>query len=81
MLPGSLELFGVDAAFGSLLLLERVEGDMAQDGEILTSLVLAHPAVVFVESHIQDPVQIIFDRPVSARDVWNSLASGGRLEM
>ena len=40
----------MDAAFGSFLLFEQVDGDMAQDGQVFGSLILADPTVVFVQA-------------------------------
>ena len=65
-LPSGLELFGMDATFGSFLLFEQVEGNVPQDSQVFRSLILAYPTVIFVHGYIQDPVQFIFNGPMSA---------------
>ena len=46
---------------------------MAQDSGVFGSLVLPGAAVIFIQSHIQHPMQIIFDSPVSANNMQNPL--------
>jgi hypothetical protein len=61
LLPASLELFGMDTAFGCFLLFEQIESDVAQDSQVFRSLIFANTATVFSQSDIQDPVQFVFD--------------------
>jgi hypothetical protein len=62
--PASLELLGMDTAFGGFLLFEEIEGHMAKDGKVFGSLIFADPTVIFIHRHIQHPMQIIFDGPM-----------------
>ena len=55
--PAGLQAFALDADFEAGLLLEQVVGNLAQGGQVLGSVVLAHPALVFIECHVQGPVQ------------------------
>ena len=64
VVPGGFELSDLDADFGGLVLLEQAEGHTPQGGEVLGGIVSARPAVVFVEGHIQYPVQGVLDAPV-----------------
>lgn len=45
---------------------EQVEGNVAQSGQIGGGVPGASPAAVFLEGHIEAPVELIFDAPVSA---------------
>ena len=56
IVPGGLELFGVDTAFGSFLLFEQIEGDVSQDSQVFRRMVFANTATVFVQSDIQYPM-------------------------
>ena len=73
MIPSSLKLFGVDAALGGFLLLEQIEGDVAQNGKVFRGLIFANGAMVFVQCDIQNPMQFVLDGPVSAADLQNTL--------
>ena len=67
----------MDTTFGSFLLLEQVEGNMAQNSKVFGSLVFADPTVIFMQGDIQNPVQIIFNRPVFANSFQNPLGVAG----
>ena len=56
IIRSGLELFGVDAAFGSFFLFEQVEGNMSQDSQVFRRMVFADTATVFVQSDIQYPM-------------------------
>ena len=56
--------FSVDTALYSLVLFEYVERHLAQEGQILARMVLAHPTVIFRMGHVQHPVQSILNTSV-----------------
>ncbi len=64
----------MDTTFSCFLLFEQIESNMAKDRQIFGSLIFADPTVIFMQSHIQDPVQIIFDGPVFAHNVEKAFA-------
>ena len=68
----------MDATFGGFLLFEQVESNMAQDGQVFGSLIFADTTVIFIQSHIQHPMQFIFDGPVFANDLQNSFCIAGQ---
>ena len=55
--PASVETFALDTDFEAGLLLEEVVGSLAQGGQVLGSVVLADPALVFTKGYVQTPVQ------------------------
>ena len=63
--PGGFQPFVSEAGFG-LVLLQEVEGELGEDGEVLCG----HPApfalLVFSESHVERPVELVLDLPVVA---------------
>ena len=65
MVPARFEAFGSDAAF-AFVGFESVEGHAAQPREILGPVALADSSLVFVEAHVQLPVQVVFHRPMAA---------------
>ena len=52
---------------------QDVEGDAAQDGKILWSVILAGSGIVLVEGHIEAPMTLIFDAPIPARHFEQAL--------
>ena len=56
----------MDAPFKGSLLLEQIEGNLAQDSQILGAMVFTDSAVVFSEGDIERPMQAVFDAPVAA---------------
>jgi len=59
----------MDTAYGSFFLLEQVESKTAQDSKIFGSQVFADSTAIFIQSDIQNPMQLIFDRPMFANRV------------
>ena len=45
---------------------DKVEGDLAQKGEVTGGGAVAYPAVVLAEGDVEDPVQGVLDAPVPA---------------
>jgi hypothetical protein len=49
--------------------LKRVDGELAQDGEIFRGMIQAAAVFVFGEDNIEDPMQIVLDAPMAAHDL------------
>src|SRR6185436_2321087 len=49
--------------------LQGIEGQLADQGEVFRSMVLAAAAGVLVEQNVENPVKVVLDTPVSARDL------------
>ena len=64
MVPSGDEAFIVDATLFRAVLLEEVEGDMAQDSHILSAVAFAQAGLILPESNIKDPMEAIFDLPM-----------------
>ena len=47
-------------------MLEQIQGDAAQTTEVLGPVALADTPFIFAETHVQLPMQIVFDAPVAA---------------
>ena len=46
-----------------------VDGEPSQDGEVLRGISCSDTAVVLVEDDVENPVQLVFDRPMAACDL------------
>lgn len=44
---------------------QHVQGDAADQGQVLRRMVLASPTGIFAKLHIQDPVLLVFNAPVT----------------
>ena len=75
IIPSCLELFGVNADFGSFLLLEQIEDDVAKNSQIFGSLIFSYAAMVLVQGNIQPPMQLIFDESVLTDYMENALCT------
>ena len=64
--PAGFQPFTLKSPFQAGLLLQQIEGYLAQDCQVLGTMVLADPAVIFSKGNIQRPVQAVFDAPMSA---------------
>ena len=64
MVPSSLLALGLDADFDVLFLFEQVQGQVSGYRQIAVGVARPDPAPVLIESHVQDPVQAVFDPPV-----------------
>ena len=62
--PSGLEAFAVDADFDGLISFKQVEGQAAEAGVVLCAVVLADSSLVFIETDVQLPVQLVFHRPM-----------------
>ena len=66
MVPGGIEAFSLDSAFAGFILLEQIESDAVEHGEVLRGVAGAFAAEVFTEAYVEHPVQFVFDAPVLA---------------
>lgn len=64
MIPGCLETFVLDPQPLVGVPLEQVERKLPDQGEVLGGVLLALPAFIFPECHVQHPVQRILHAPV-----------------
>src|SRR6266542_2902161 len=46
-----------------------VEGEPSQGGEVLRGIVLSGPVGVLGKDDVEDPVQVVFDAPMTAQDL------------
>ena len=73
--PASVETFALDTDFGAGLLLEEVVGNLAQGGQVLGSVVLADPALVFTKGYVQTPVSRLQCSEFSMVRCWRTASS------
>ena len=45
---------------------QQIQGDAADQGQIFRRVIVARPTGIFPELHVQDPMLLIFDAPVTA---------------
>ena len=69
--------FSGDGEFGAGFS-EEVHGEFAQGCEVFRAVILAVSGAVFVEGHLEDPVQGVFDGPMGTDGCGSVRASGGR---
>src|SRR5208283_5512063 len=55
---------------------EDVDGGVTDDGQVEWGVVLARAAAIFVEDHVQRPMQAVFDAPMGARRLQDGLWVG-----
>ena len=65
----------MDANFLGLFLLEQVQCDMTEDSEILRTMILAHPTLIFPKGNIKDPMESVLDSPMPARHAESLLGT------
>lgn len=56
LVPFGQESLALDASLAGFLLLEKIQGDMAQDSKILWPMVLANSTAIFIKGNIENPV-------------------------
>src|SRR3954454_18215009 len=60
--------------------LGEVEGEAAQEGEVLGATVLAVPGPILIHGDVEHPMQPVLDAPVGARDLGEALGAKPRAE-
>ena len=66
IIPGGLLAASADADPGCSVATNKIDGDLAQDGQIASCRAIPDTAVILAERDIQDPMEPIFNRPVTA---------------
>ena len=64
MIPPGPQPLGLDAPLRGRLLLEEVERELADGGEVLGGVGLPGAGVVLAEGDVEDPVELVLDSPV-----------------
>jgi len=77
VVPGGIEAFAFDASFAGILLLEHIESDTVEQGEVLRGVASAFAAEVLAEAYVEHPVQFVFDAPVLADGAVQPRRIGG----
>ncbi len=75
-IPGALEALGLDTGFDRLLMLEQVEGNVAQRGKVSWRSAGTDAVVVLIKRNVQGPVHCVFDTPMAALGVEDGFGSG-----
>jgi hypothetical protein len=66
VIPRGFELFAFDPPFAGVFSAQQVQGDPSQRGQMLSGMSDTHPTLIFVQLHVQDPVQLVFNAPMPA---------------
>lgn len=69
IIPSGLKLLGVNTAFGSFLLFEQIERHVSQNSHVFGSVIFMNTIVVFIHCNIQNPMEFIFNGPMSANNM------------
>src|SRR5512135_884575 len=64
IIPTTPQPLGLEARVGCLLLLQQADGQLPQQGQVLTTVACMVPAVVLAKHDIQHPVQRVLNAPV-----------------
>ena len=72
-IPASLEAFGFDADLGGRFLFEQGQGQSSYPGKVFRGVTEAGTAQVLPEANIQRPMEFVFDIPVEAGGLGDSL--------
>src|SRR3990172_6607991 len=81
MIPTGQQAFALDTALAGYLLFEQVQSDMAQQSQVFGSMILPHPAAIFIKGNIQGPMQLILDAPMRAYRRQDPFGTGSTGEM
>src|SRR5215469_17499167 len=73
--PGKVE-FAPQRHAGSILL-HQVEGHVAENGEVISSVIATVSRLVLVHDGIENPVQAVFDAPMQADDLAQAFGREG----
>ena len=66
IVEGGPEFAAADAAAHRAIVTRHIEGHTADHGQVFGGVVLPGSAGILAESHVQDPVLLIFDPPLAA---------------
>ncbi len=70
MVPSGFESFCFNSALEGCFLFEQVQRYAVEQREVLCCVACSFSVQVFVEAHIEHPVQFVFDSPVLADDAY-----------
>lgn len=76
--PARREEVVLEADLFGALLFEESEGDVVKDGEVLRRVAGADAGRVLIHGHVEDPVEAVLDRPVTAHDAGERCSVGGQ---
>ena len=68
MVPAGREALVLDADLLGALLLEEIERNVVEDGEIFGRSASADAGLILMHGDVEDPVETVFDGPVAAHD-------------
>ncbi len=63
MAPTGVFLFAPDAALELRVLPQQVQREFAERRQVLGRMARAHPALVFIQRHVEHPVQLVLHGP------------------
>jgi hypothetical protein len=75
VVPGGPLASGTHTICAGPVAADQVEGDLAHQSQIACRCAMAHPAVIFPEADVENPMQSVLDAPVPA----DGLGQGGRI--
>ena len=64
LIPSGGLALALDPDLQARILLQEIQRQAAQNGEVLRTMVDAHPAVILPEGNVQHPVEAVLDLPV-----------------
>lgn len=64
IVKGTTKTLRLGAQLGNLVRLVKIHSNMANNSKIFAAVIHSHTASVFIEIHVQTPVQRIFNAPV-----------------
>lgn len=76
IIPSALETFSLDTCLSGLLVLEQVECDVAQGGQIGWSSADANATAILSERNVQAPMQCVLNAPMAALSGQNGFGNG-----
>ena len=77
VVPGSVEAFVFDTELFGVVVFEKAQGGAAHQAEVGGSVAFAEAGLVFLKRHVQLPMQLVLDAPVTANSFGE--AAGGEL--
>src|SRR3954463_2130938 len=80
LVPGGLLATGPHTDPGCSAATYEVDGDLAQNGQVASCRAIPDAAVIFAEGDIQNPMEPIFYRPVTADRLDQYLGSSPQLD-
>ncbi len=66
VVPGSIEAFVFDSELFGVVVFEKAQGGAAHQAEVGGSVAFAEAGLVFLKRHVQLPMQLVLDAPVTA---------------